>query len=258
MIKNSIKKKIFEKDGYIKLSNLIDSEVFDRLSEQIIFETNKFYNENLVRIKELGGYLTGNLELLPDKKITDIWNIICDKSFQRTFKNITGKEISKFDLKCSGKIVLPNKGFQHFHTDGPLRSNKIILNIAIHEIDLMNAPTQVLPGSHNRKIKYWKFYLSEIFKEKVLIKMNKGDIIIRNHSIWHRGTKNKSKNLRILLLFVLSEKSKDKNFKQKIYKNLTIGENQFKSTYWQKLKEVVSIYLSPFYIFYRIVTSLIK
>jgi hypothetical protein len=258
MIKNSIKKKIFEKDGYIKLSNLIDSEVFDRLSEQIIFETNKFYNENLVRIKELGGYLTGNLELLPDKKITDIWNIICDKSFQGTFKHITGKEISKFDVKCSGNIVLPNKGFQHFHMDGPLRSNKIILNIAIHEIDLMNAPTQVVPGSHNRKIKYWKFYLSEIFKEKVLIKMNKGDIIIRNHSIWHRGTKNKSKNLRILLLFVLSEKSKDKNFKQKIYKNLTIGENQFKSTYWQKLKEVVSIYLSPFYIFYRIVTSLIK
>ena len=258
MIKNSIKKNFFEKNGYIKLSNLIDSEVFDRLSEQIIFETNKFYNENLVRIKELGGFLTGNLELLPDKKLTDIWNIICDKSFQGTFKNIIGKEISKFDVKCSGNIVLPNKGFQHFHTDGPLKSNKIILNIAIHEIDLMNAPTQVVPGSHNREIKYWKFYLSEIFKEKVVIKMNKGDIILRNHSIWHRGTKNKSKNLRILLLFVLTEKSKDKNFKQKIYKNLTIGENQFKSTYWQKLKEVVSIYLSPFYIFYRIVTSLIK
>jgi hypothetical protein len=258
MIKNSIKKNFFEKNGYIKLSNLIDSEVFDRLSEQIIFETNKFYNENLVRIKELGGFLTGNLELLPDKKLTDIWNIICDKSFQGTFKNIIGKEISKFDVKCSGNIVLPNKGFQHFHTDGPLKSNKIILNIAIHEIDLMNAPTQVVPGSHNREIKYWKFYLSEIFKEKVVIKMNKGDIILRNHSIWHRGTKNKSKNLRILLLFVLTEKSKDKNFKQKIYKNLTIGENQFKSTYWQKFKEVVSIYLSPFYIFYRIVTSLVK
>ena len=91
-----------------------------------------------------------------------------------------------------------------------------------------------------------------------LMKMKKGDILIRNHSIWHRGTKNKSKNLRILLLFELTEKSTNKNFKQEIYENLKIGENQFKSTYSQKFKEAVSIYLSPVYILYRMVLSIIK
>ena len=130
-----------------------------------------------------------------------------------------------------------------------MKSNKIILNLAIHDIDLSNAPTQIVPGTHNRNIKYWKFYLNEIFKKKLFVKMNKGDLIIRNHSIWHRGTKNKSKNLRILLLFALTEKSLDKKFSQEINENLIIGENQFKSTFAQKFKEVFSIYLSPIYIF---------
>tara|TARA_B100000989_G_scaffold44741_1_gene28539 strand:- start:110 stop:886 length:777 start_codon:yes stop_codon:yes gene_type:complete len=258
MIKNSIEKDFFEKNGYIQLSSKINNKDFDRLCEQIIFETNKFYSENFKKIKNLGGYLTGNLELLPDKKLTDLWNIICDKDFENTFEDITGKKLSNFNIKCSGNVVLPNKGYQHFHTDGPLKSKKIILNLAIHEIDLTNAPTEIIPGTHNRDIKYWKFYLYEIFKKKIFIKMKKGDLIIRNHSIWHRGTKNRSKNLRILLLFALTEKSLDKKFSQELSENLTIGENQFKSSHMQKFKEVFSIYLAPIYIFYRIISSFIK
>ena len=258
MTKNTIEKIFFEENGYIQLSSKINNEDFDRLCEQIIFETNKFYSENLDKIKKLGGYLTGNLELLPDKKLTDIWKILCNKDFENTFEDITGKKLSNFNIKCSGNIVLPNKGYQHFHTDGPLKSKKIILNVAIHEINLTNAPTQIIPGTHNRNIRYWKFYLNEIFNKKIFIKMKKGDIIIRNHSIWHRGTKNKSKNLRILLLFALTEKSLDKNFSQEINESLTIGENQFKSSFAQKFKEVFSIYLAPIYIFYRIISSLIK
>ena len=258
MIKNSIEKDFFEKNGYIQLSNKINNKDFDSLCDQIIFETNKFYSENLDKIKNLGGYLTGNLELLPDKKLIDIWNVLCNEDFENTFEDIIGKKLSDFNIKCSGNIVIPNKGYQHYHTDGPLKSNKIILNLAIHEIDLNNAPTQIIPGTHNRDIKYWKFYLNEIFNKKIFIKMKKGDVIIRNHSIWHRGTKNRSKNLRILLLFALTEKSLDKKFSQEINKNLIIGENQFKSSFKQKFKEIFSIYLAPIYIFYRIISSLIK
>ena len=50
MIKNSIEKDFFEKNGYIQLSNKINNKDFDILCEQIIFETNKFYSENLDKI----------------------------------------------------------------------------------------------------------------------------------------------------------------------------------------------------------------
>ena len=217
-------------------------------------ETKKVLNQ----IKRLGGYLTGNLELLPDNKLSQVWNILCDENFQNIFENITGKKISNFDVKYSGNIVLPNKGAQHFHTDGPLKSNKLILNIAIHEIDSINAPTEIVPGTHSKEIKYWKFYLYEIFKKKLLVKMKKGDVVIRNHSIWHRGTKNNSDKLRILLLFVLTEKTPNQNLNNMINKKIEIGENQFKSSNKQKIKELFSIYLSPIYIFYRIISSIIK
>lgn len=259
MNKNSIDKLFFEENGYIKLSNIIKkNQAFDLLSEKIISETNKFYSENFSQIKKFGGYITGNLELLPDNKLKQIWNILCDENFEKVFEDITGKKISNFDVKYSGNIVLPDKGVQHFHTDGPLKSNKLILNIAIHEIDSINAPTEIVPGSHSREIKYWKFYLYEIFKKKLLVKMKKGDVVIRNHSIWHRGTKNNSKKLRILPLFVLTEKTSNQNLNNIINKKIEIGENQFKSSNKQKIKELFSIYLSPIYIFYRIISSIIK
>ena len=65
--------------------------------------------------------MTGNLELLPDKKLTEYGSYMC-KDFENTFEDITGKKLFNFNVKCSGNIVLPNKGYQHFHTDGPLKS----------------------------------------------------------------------------------------------------------------------------------------
>ncbi len=259
MNKNSLDKTFFKENGYIQLNNIIkqDNE-FNRLSQEIIKETNVYFQKNLADIKKLGGYLTGNLELLPDKKIKDIWNILCNEEFKKKFEFLTEKKISDLNIKYTGNIVLPKKGYQHFHTDGPLKSNRLIVNVAIHQINKTNAPTEIVPSTHNRKIKFWKFYLYEFFKKKKFVEMNIGDVLIRNHSIWHRGTKNKSDNLRILLFFLLTEKSADPNFKQTINKNLLIGENQFKSSYKQKVKELISIYLAPVYIFYRIISSLIK
>jgi len=260
MSKNSTEKIFFEKNGFIKLNIKIKSKNFDKLCDEIIEETNEFYLKNFDKIKKLGGYLTGNLELLPSKKLIHIWKILCNRSFKKTFKDIFGKKISDFDVKFSGNIVLPKKGYQHFHTDGPLRSKKIILNVAVHDIDTSNAPTEILINTHNRKMKYWEFYFLEFFKKKKrkLLKMQKGEVVIRNHSIWHRGTRNNSKNLRILLLFQLTEKKLHNKFTQIINKDLMIGENQFKSSFKQNLKESISIYLAPLYIFYRIITSFFK
>ena len=54
--------------------------------------------------------MTGNLELLPDKKLSEVWNILCDEDFENSFEKIVGKKLSNFNIKCSGNIVLPNKG----------------------------------------------------------------------------------------------------------------------------------------------------
>ena len=62
MTKNSTEKNFFEKNGYILLSSKINNKDFDNLCEKIIFETNKYYSENINKIKSLGGYLTGNLD----------------------------------------------------------------------------------------------------------------------------------------------------------------------------------------------------
>ena len=253
-------KSSFEENGYISLQNFLRKEEFHTISEEIINEANQFYLSKNEEIKKLGGYLTGNLELLPDGKIFKLWDMMCNEEFKKKFKEIIGNDLSNFNVKCSGNIVLPNKGKQHFHTDGPIKSDKIIINLAIEEINSLNAPTEIVLGTHKKKIQYWKFYLNHFFlSKKIKVHMNPGDIIIRNNSIWHRGTKNKTKKLRILLLYVLTKKEENINFYQKINDKIMIGENQFKSnTSSQRFKELFSIYFAPLYILYRIVLSIIK
>ena len=87
MTKNSIEKIFFEKNGYIQLSSKINNKDFDILCEQIILETNKFYLENLDKIKNLGAkqffLKEGPLAILPYKKdkFSVVWSIE-DKYFK--------------------------------------------------------------------------------------------------------------------------------------------------------------------------------
>ena len=53
-------------------------------------------------------------------------------------------------------------------------------------------------------MKFWEFFLSKKYKKKVTLK--KGQIFIRPHNLWHRGTKNKSNKPRLLLSFSMTPK----------------------------------------------------
>ena len=78
--------------------------------------------------------------------------------------------------------------------------------------------------------------------------LNKGDIFIRESYIWHKGTKNKSRKLRIIILFILSEKNPN-YINQDILDNIKFGDNMFKVSIKDRIREFVSIYL-PIFIFY--------
>ena len=75
-----------------------------------------------------------------------------------------------------------------------------------------------------------------------------GDIFIREAFIWHRGTKNNSKDPRILVNFIISvNKNKDLNYDAN--HEISFFDNMFSSDFRGKVKEFIDVKLRPFYFF---------
>ena len=251
------KKLLFDKNGFIILENLLNNKnsftLFDRVKSEIIDEYDSNYNE----IKKLGGFLTGNLDLKPSKEIVKIWEILKESKISELLKELTNKGLNEYDIKYAGNVSLPNKGEQFYHTDGPKSARKILIGVPIEDINEIDGPTELIPGSHKQRISYWKFHLRKFLKKKMKLILNKGDIFIRESYIWHKGTKNKSRKLRIIILFILSEKNPN-YINQDILDNIKFGDNMFKVSIKDRIREFVSIYLPIFYFLYKLIISFIR
>ena len=251
------KKLLFNKNGFIILKNLLNNKNsfihFNKVKNDIIKEYDLNYNE----IKKLGGFLTGNLDLKPSKEIVKIWEILKQLKISEIIKELTNKSLDQYDIRYAGNVSLPRKGDQFYHTDGPKSTRKILIGVPIEDLNEIDGPTELVPGSHKQRISYWKFHIKKLFKKKVKLVLKRGDIFIRESYIWHKGTKNRSKKLRIIILFVLSEKSKN-YVKQDILDDIRFGDNMFEVSINDKVREVVSVYLPFLYFLYKVLVSFIK
>ena len=104
-----------------------------------------------------------------------------------------------------------------------------------------------------------KFHIGNLFLsiylKKYQLNLSVGDIFIREAFIWHRGTKNNSKDPRILVNFIISEnKNKDLNYDTN--HEISFFDNMFSSNFRGKVKEFMNVRLRPFYFFYKFLRSL--
>ena len=251
------KKTLFDKNGFIVLKNLLNTQNSFAHFEYVKNAIIKEYNLNYTEIKKLGGYLTGNLNLKPSKEIVKIWQTLKEFKISEIIKELTNKSLDNFDIIYAGNVSLPDKGAQFYHTDGPKSARKILIGVPIEDLNEIDGPTELVPGSHKQRISYWKFHFKKFFRKKVKLVLNKGDIFIRESYIWHKGTKNRSKKLRTIILFILSEKTKN-NTKQEIIDSIKFGDNMFEVSIKDKIREIISVYLPIIYFLYKIIVSIIK
>ena len=130
-----------------------------------------------------------------------------------------------------------------------------MVSIVTEDIDYNNAPTEICLGSHKKYMKFWEFFFSRKIKKKITLK--KGQILIRPHNLWHRGTKNKSVKPRLLLSFSMSLK-KDNKQTQKISSSVEILPNFFKSNFFGRLHEFFYVYFGSILTILKLINSLIK
>ncbi len=239
----------FEKNGFIILRNFIKDENFNYLCEKL--------KENVLqefkKLDKKGGSLMGNLNVSPGIYSKKIFERLNTEEFKKIIQNISKKNFSAFDIISGGNLNFQYKYNQHFHTDSKFDNSFLIVNVVTEDIFEINGPLEVLPGTQKEKLPYWKV----IFKKSKKILAKKGDLIIRTSNLWHRGTKNISKNPRLLLAYTFKEKKGENgNVEFEDNKDLRILDNLFKSNVKGALKENFYTRLSYLYKSFRLLRSI--
>ena len=239
----------FEKDGFIILKNFIKDEDFDflcgKLKKDVLHEFNK--------IDKTGGSLMGNLNISPGIYSKKIFEKINTEEFKKIIKYISKKNFSSFDIISGGNLNFQYQYNQHFHTDSRFDNSFLIVNVVTEDIFETNGPLEVLPGTQKEKLPYWKI----IFRKSLKILAKKGDLIIRTSNLWHRGTKNISRNPRLLLAYTFKERiGENGKLKFEENKDLKILNNLFKSNMRGILKENFYTRFSYLYKSFRLLRSI--
>jgi hypothetical protein len=204
-LKELIEKSTFDKNGYVLLdTSLSNNSYFNNLINEI--ETSVLEEVKDPSIKKLGGYIMGNFGINQGPFGSKFYSLVFQDEFISYFENLTLKKLNLFDINYGGNLTLPKKGIQLFHTDGTHLQEMYLISIATEDITLENGPTEVCVGSHLKPMTYDEFFFSK--KNKKKLTMEKGQILIRKHSLWHRGTKNFSNKPRLLLSFVMIPKTR--------------------------------------------------
>ena len=256
MIISEDNKNQFENLGYIKISNFINDKDYELLCSQLNAEINKKFQENQEDVMQMGGSLIGNVNIRLGNKGQLIWDYLKKNDIESIISNLTGIE------KINFRHLLVETCYFHilkviikFFTQMVKETKKIILSLCLDEVNRTNGPTELYEKSHKEEIPYWKFVFKYFFKKKYQLCLSVGDIFIREAFIWHRGTKNNSKDPRILVNFIISvNKNKDLNYDTN--HEISFFDNMFSSDFRGKVKEFIDVKLRPFYFFYKFFRSL--
>lgn len=250
---------LYLKKGYI-IKDIFSNDIdFLKITDELKSDINFNYNKNYSNLKKLGGFKSGNLNFISKLHSNKIIKLLNKNNFKNYFNFITNDDIQNYKIILGGNLNLPNSKNQFFHTDGNWNPRMIIVNIATSDIDLKNGPTEIIESSHKKNIAYWKFALKVFFLKKRKIFLKKGQIIFREHRLWHRGTSNKTKKIRemIGIMFIKNKSHINISIKKKDNK-IFMFSNIFRNSKKERLKEHIFLKFRSIFFLYKFLVSVIK
>lgn len=248
----------FNKDGYVIKDIFCRSEEFSNLAKDLQVNIQNYLKNNSKQIRKLGGYKSGNLNFVSKNHSDKLLELLDKNAFKDYFNFLTKEELSDYEIILGGNLNFPKSKNQFFHTDGNWDPRMIIVNIATTDISNHNGPMEIIIGSHKLKISYWRFIIKKIFLKKKKIRLNKGELIIREHRLWHRGTTNYSSQPREMIGIMFKKKLLNKKkdcFKQE---NFLIFSNIFGNSTKEKFKEFIFLNFRFMFSLYKIIISILR
>ncbi|MEO6238916.1 MAG: phytanoyl-CoA dioxygenase family protein [Vicinamibacterales bacterium] len=246
-------RKAFAEDGYLIFPGVVSAERLKALHQQLseAFETSKRSG----RLFAGGGTISGHLNCSPGEAARFAYEALETHGIIGLVKELFPKATRLPNVGCN--FNLPHSVAQHYHADRNFLDYFMIANVAVVDTTIENGAIDIIPGTHKKFYKYWRFAVERAARGSKRIEMKQGDVLVRTSNVWHRGMPNFTNAPRPMLAFTWEDggSTEPDPFKT------DDGEIGFKTNWYQptmlgRMRERTFVAAPITYSAYRFVTSL--
>ncbi len=192
-----------DEDGYAVIRGAIDSAALQDFADHLHGEYDRAGDEG--RLFDGGGSLTGHLNCFPGRASRFVYDAIAENGILDIVKARTPDRLDQ--MRVTTNYNLPASKVQHFHSDGLYTDAFLICNVAVVDTDLENGAIDMIPGTHKRFYKFWRYAIERKFRQSTRIPMQQGDVLLRMSTTWHRGMPNHTDRARPMMSLTFGEAS---------------------------------------------------
>jgi ectoine hydroxylase-related dioxygenase (phytanoyl-CoA dioxygenase family) len=246
-------KQRFAEDGYVVFRNVVPRNKLAELAEKLAraFEDAKSSGKLMAG----GGTISGHLNCFPGEPARFAYDAIEAAGVVALVKDLFPKATRMPNVGCN--FNMPHSVAQHYHADRNFLDYFLIANVAVVDTTIENGAIDMIPGSHKKFYKYWRFALERASRGSTRIEMKQGDVLVRTSNVWHRGMPNFTDRPRPMLAFTWEDggSTKADPFTQDEGR-ITFKQNWYRPTPLGRLRERTFVSAPITYHAYRFVTSL--
>jgi hypothetical protein len=246
-------KRTFAEQGYLTFPNVVPKDRLRRLHRQLAdaFEEGKGSG----RLLSGGGTISGHLNCFPGEAARFAYDCLEASGIVDLIKVLFPKATRLPNVGCN--FNLPHSVAQHYHADRNYLDYFLIANVAVVDTTIQNGAIDMIPGTHKKFYKYWRFALERASRGSKRIEMKQGDVLIRTSNVWHRGMPNFTDAPRPMLAFTWEDGGS-------IHPDpfgvdggtITFRQNWYRPTKLGRLRERTFVAAPVTYHAYRFVTSM--
>jgi hypothetical protein len=203
-----------------------------------------------------GGMVSGHLNCFPGAAARFAYDTLEQRGIIDLLRQLHPNVMRMPNVGCN--FNLPGSHTQHWHTDRPFASDFMIANVAVVATSIENGATDVIPGTHRQFYKYTRFVLERCERNSRRVLLNRGDVLIRNSNVWHRGMTNHTEAPRPMLAFTWEDGgSNDQDPFSADGGRVKFLPNWFKLTPMGRLRERLFVKVPAVYTALRLARSLV-
>lgn len=247
-------KRTFQDQGYLVFPNLVSRERLAGLHRDLAkaFEDARASGKLLAG----GGTISGHLNCFPGEGARFAYETLERQGIIDLIRQVFPKATRMPNVGCN--FNLPHSVAQHYHADRNFLDYFLIANVAVVDTTIVNGAIDMLPGTHKKFYKYWRFAMERAYKGSTRIEMKQGDVLVRTSNVWHRGMPNFTDVPRPMLAFTWEDGgSKQADPFAADGGKIAFKQNWYRPTPIGRLRERIYVAAPITYSAYRFATSLV-
>jgi ectoine hydroxylase-related dioxygenase (phytanoyl-CoA dioxygenase family) len=246
-------KRTFDEDGFVIFRNVVSRERLSQLRDRLQQEFDRAKGSGA--LFSGGGLISGHLNCFPGEESRFVYETLEQQGIIDVVKALFPKATRLPNVGCN--FNLPNSVAQHYHMDRNFLDHFMIANVAVVDTDLTNGAIDLVPGTHKKFYKFWRFAVERPHRASKRVPMKQGDVMVRTSNVWHRGMPNHTAVARPMLAYTWEDGGTTQGdpFKQEGGK-IVFRQNWYRPDFLGRLRERTFVTAPLTYSAYRFVGSL--